>query len=521
MRQTLTLALLIFGAVLARGQQSPATPAPAGSLTQSTSQCLIDPSSGRCANAQAPQEPHLIPPPRDEPEQELFGAHIQRAMTLLATSNSDRRWPVRILIYGQSILGNSGLTKLMSDYLHRQFPYADIQLENRAIGGFDGPRLVSTAVHDLYPFYPDLLIFHVYGGQQSGEVERIISNVRRYTTADILLVDDHQTSNAEVQKSSIDFWRQLAQKYDCELVDLSVTWSAYLREHALQPVQLLREGPHPNIDGYTLMTYLIGRHLRYSPIFPNNWQEMVHTYEARRPLDEEVEDEIRIEGDGWSLGKEGSEGIYGESSHGKLHLDFDGNRVDLIAAHVDGGSKLGSARILLDGKPPSENPDVYSITRPNTGPGTWFPAVMRISHTKPLIVEDWTLRITRINHDASDFAFEVIGSKTGLDGSGTNKEVFVSKSGRVKIEPRDWMLAQIMKTFKQTSAPPVGFEVHWSVVPMFKDAYQAPDTPDAAKIYQTTLFQLISNKHHSIDIIPNGDGVVPIEALQVYRPPLR
>jgi hypothetical protein len=42
-----------------------------------------------------------------------------------------------------------------------------------------------------------------------------------------------------------------------------------------------------------------------------------------------------------------------------------------------------------------------------------------------------------------------------------------------------------------------------------------------AKVYQTTLFQLAANTHHSAEIIPNGDGVVPIEALLVYRPPLR
>jgi hypothetical protein len=477
------------------------------------------PSTNTTAATQGNQQaPHLIAPPDDEPHQELFGAHVQRSVTLLATSNQERHWPVRILMYGQSIIGSEGFTKLMSDYLHQQFPYADIQLENRAIGGFEGPRLVRTSVHDLYPIYPDLVIFHVYGGQRSGETERIISNLRRYTTADILLVDDHHVRDSDIQQSSIDFWRQLAQKYDCELADISAVWPTYLHEHGLQTSQLLRDGTHPNIDGYTLMTYLIGRHLRYNPLFPNNWQQTVRTYDARRPLDEEVDDEIHLSGKGWSLGKEG---ILGEDSQGKLHLDFDGNRVDLIAAHVEAGQKLGSARILLDGKPPSENPDLYSITRPSQGPGTWFPAIMRISHTKPLVVEDWTLRITRINQDASNIVFEVSGSKTGQDGSGSNTDMFVSKSGRVKIESRDWMLAQIMKIFKQTEPPPVGFEIHWSVVPMFEDTYHVADTSDLAKIYQTTLFQLAANTHHSVDIIPNGDGVVPIGALQVYRPPLR
>jgi hypothetical protein len=510
MKVRLVSALLLLVALVARSQQpSVKTSVPGGTAIQS------GPPHDEPPKAQGN---HFVVPPDDETAQALFGAHIQRAMTLLQTSSREKRFSVRILMYGQSIVGSDDFTRMMSDYLHQQFPNADIQFENRAIGGFEAPRLVRTAVHDLYPYYPDLVIFHVYGGQRTGEVERIISNIRRYTTADILLFNDHRQGTSEIQESSIGFWKQLTQKYDCELVDVSAAWPAYLHKHALEPAQLLRDGVHPNLDGYTLMTYLIARHLRYNPVFPNNWQQMVRTYDARRPLDEGANDEIQVNGDGWSLGKEG---ILGESPHGKLQLDFDGNRVDLIAAHADAGHKLGTAKLLLDGKPPSENPDVYAITRPSSGPGTWFPAIMRISHTQPLIVEDWTLRITRISKDANSVAFEVAGSKTGPDGSGTNEKTFISNSGRVKIEPRDWLLAQIMTIFKQQTPPPVGFEIHWSVKPMFEDEYRAPGTPDMSKVYETTLFQLISNMHHSLVIIPNGDGAVPIESLQVYRPPLR
>src|ERR1039457_2093747 len=60
--------------------------------------------------ASSPVEPdrtavvqHAIAPPSDEPYQAFYGAHIQRTMTLLETSNQDRKWPVRILLYGQSI----------------------------------------------------------------------------------------------------------------------------------------------------------------------------------------------------------------------------------------------------------------------------------------------------------------------------------------------------------------------------------------------------------------------------------
>jgi hypothetical protein len=460
----------------------------------------------------------MIPLPDAEPNQELFGAHLQRTMTLLQTSNKSVHWPVHILLYGQSIVGSSAFTELLSSYLHQQFPYADLHIENRAIGGFGGERLVRTAVHDLYPAYPDLVIFHVYGGQVGGETERIFANIRRYTTADILLFNDHHVRDQEIQESSINWWRMVAQKYNCELVDVSAVWPKYLTEHALQPAQLLRDGTHPSVDGYALLTELIARHLRFNNLVPNQWLDTVRSYSARRPLDEGVDDEIRLQGNGWSLT---TDGIQSQSKADSLRLDFDGNRVDVIAAHVQAGEKVGTARILLDGKPPSQNPAVYTITRPSSLPGSWFPAIRRISHTAPLVLQDWTLRITKINKDATEIAFDVVGSVTGPDGSGTSSELFVSRSGQVRIEPRDWMPSQIMTTFKMKEPPPVGSEIKWSVQPMFVDLFAPGATTEKATVYQSTLFQLIPNTHHTIEIVPNGDGVVPIQSLEVYRPPLR
>lgn len=457
-----------------------------------------------------------MPPPSDELNQDLFGAHIQYSMTLLATSTSERRWPVRILLYGQSIIGNSTLTDLLRTYLHQKYPFADIDIENRAIGGFEADRLVRTSVHDLYPDYPDLLIFHVYGGQRTGDLERIISNVRRYTTADIVLFNDHQQAKEPISESSAAFFRYLAAKYDCELVDVSSEWPRYLKEHALQPSQLLKDGVHPNANGYSILAQMIERHLRFNPLFSDPWETEIRTYEAKRPIVEGVNDEITLSGPSWTPD---NEGVIGTSTEGKLRLEFQGNRVDLIAAHTD-LQNVGTARILIDGKPPSQFASAYTITRPSAGPGTWFPAVRRISHVSPLLVENWTLRIDHMNSDATDFDFDVVGSKTGPDGSGSSKQLFKSRSGRVVIEPQDWMFADIMKIFKQTTPPPIGFTVQWSVLPMSVDTYKAPVTPDSAKVYQTTLVQGISNDHHTLEIIPNGDGPVPIEAIKVYRPPL-
>jgi hypothetical protein len=458
-----------------------------------------------------------LPKPAPEEHQELFGAHLQRSMALLSTSSKERRWPVRVLIYGQSITGSSVLTKMMDEILRARFPYADLTLENRSIGGFGADRLTRTSFHDLFPFYPDLLIFHVYGGEKTGDFERIIANTRRYTTADILIFNHHQNRD---QKETLVFEAQhrryLAQKYDCELVDVSIEWPRYLKENNYGPERLLRDNVHPNEDGNRLLTQLIGRHLIFNPIYPSPSWETVRRYDARRPLEEGVDDEIALTGSGWKLE---SNGVAGSS--GSLKLKFEGNRIDLIAAQIKGLTQTGSARVLIDGKPPSADPRLYAITLPSKGPGTWFPSIRLVGHEKPLLLEDWTLRLTEVDQEAQTFRFEVSGSRTGPDGSGSSQERFVSNSGRVVIEPRDWMLVEIKKIFKQPALPPSGFEVRWSVKPMFQDVYTAPVMDDPSKVYAVTLAQGLTNTAHILEILPNGDGPVPIEAIQVYRPSLR
>jgi hypothetical protein len=460
-----------------------------------------------------------VPEPVPEPNQALFGAHLQRSMTLLATSNTEHHWPVKVLIYGQSIMGSDILTHDIEAFLKARYPFADITLENRAIGGFGADRLVRTSLHDLYPYYPDLLIFHVYGGERTGELERIFSNVRRYTTSDMVVFTHHQNGDGKGDLDVGPKWiRYLAEKYDIELIDVSAQWPLYLQDNHFEPSRILRDNVHPNEDGLALLTTLLGRHLQYNPLFRSGSVDRVRRYEARRALDEEAQDEIVFPGEAW---KNDREGAIGESPAGTLRLNFDGNRIDAVAAHVKDLAKTGSAKILIDGKAPSENPRLYALTLPSKGPGTWMPAIRAITFAKLPLVEDWILRVTEINADASQIRFTVTGSKTGADGEGTNTEKFVSRSGRVVIEPRDWMLADIMKIFKQPAPPAVGYEIKWSVQALCTDRYQPPVAADAVKVYATTLAQGLTNGPHTIEIIPNGDGPVPIEALQVYRPPLR
>ena len=74
------------------------------------------------------------PPAPPEPHPELFGSGIQRTMTLLATSSPAHRNPVRVLFYGQSITKQKW-SQFVAQDIRTRFPYADLTVENRAIGG--------------------------------------------------------------------------------------------------------------------------------------------------------------------------------------------------------------------------------------------------------------------------------------------------------------------------------------------------------------------------------------------------
>jgi hypothetical protein len=438
------------------------------------------------ARAEAPQEQGCFPLP--PPDGAALGVGIQRTMTLLAASTPEHRNKVRILFYGQSIT-EQDWWKRVADDLRKRFPNADLEIENRAIGGFASQWLIRPAEHDLYPFYPDLLIFHVYGAHNA--YDDIIRNVRSRTTAEVLMQKDHVTAwppEKPDEKADKGMWwdhmmnhvflPQIAQKYGCALVDIRGPWLEYLRTNKLQPKDLLKDGVHLNDHGNYLLAELVKRYLVHRPELPaDGWRDMVRTLEVGKDL-------------AWKAGR--------------IVLEFEGNRVDAIAGKAAGRA---IARVRIDGKKPSEFPECYRITRPSPGP--WSPLfVSRVDHEKPLVPEDWTLKVTSVSADGKTFTFDVKGSVTGEDGGGRSDKQFVSKSGRVKIAPDAWFAP---------GKVPAGHECKWRVLPMFVDTYEAPEAGDPSREAAVTLAQGLSNARHTLEIV----GDAPIRAIRIYRPPVR
>ncbi len=440
------------------------------------------------------------PAPKDLGDPSSLGRGIQRTMTLLATSTPDRRNTVKVLFYGQSITEQDWWKEVAAD-LKRRFPHANLIIENRALGGFASQRLVKTAETDLYPFYPDLLIFYVYGSHI--EYESIIRRTRERTTAEILIQTDHATSDANHTEETdparlfpngkiwgafmnYRFLPGIARKYQCGMVDQRNLWKKYLKQHNLPAPKLLRDGVHLNAHGNYLMA------------------ELVKAYLVRR-------DDVQIDPMNCETVRTFVVGEDIEWQGEKLTLPFEGNRVDVILR--DGASK--TAPVSIDGKRPSEIPELYGLTRALARPGGKWPVVMNLSREKPSVLEDWTMEVTRDPADEKLFHFAVSGSQTGPDGEGRSDQRFVSDSGRVVIAPEDWDVAYALRLAGVRPVPNT-FAVRWKVVPHFVDRIEPQGVEDRSVETVVTVAQGLENERHVLEIAGGAD--TPVAAVRVYGP---
>jgi hypothetical protein len=408
-------------------------------------------------------------------------------MTLLATSTPRRRKTVRVLFYGQSITQGAWWQEVADDLLKR-FPNADLRIENRAIGGFAADLLGRTVKYDVLPYYPDLVIFHDYGGEP--EYEAIVKLIRSQTTAEMLLMDDMESSpekpgdpepavRRQRWHDAHSVWlRGIADKYGCEFASIREPWKNLVRSENLMPLDVTTDGTHPNERGNHFMASLVSPYLQYDP--RSKPVEVTKEYPAT-----------------WK--------------RSRLKLAFEGNRVDLIPKR--GGDDGKPAQILIDGRPPSSFAEAYAFTRPSNMHGAWFPAILKFGPGAVPLIEDWKLTVTEVGPDDS-FRYRIEGTRTGPDGEGSSAEDFVSRSGRIRIGKADWSTAYAFAISKQKVR--VGFEVRWRVEPRFLDAYVRPDMPDGSLEYAVTAIQGISNGKHTLEIV----GEAPIEEVRVYRPPV-
>ncbi len=412
-------------------------------------------------------------------------ANIQRTMSRIAASTPQHPATVRWQFYGQSITAQAW-TKLVEEDLVRRFPTVNFIFQNPAIGGFTSPALIRTAEHDLYPWYPDLLVFHVYGPVD--KYEEIIRDVRARTTAEIVLWTSHLSAHETLDKdpdadSRIVAIREIARKYECTLIDVRKKWMEVLQQRHLEPSALLSDSVHLNEEGVQLLASLVAPELVCVP-------SLTTTPQAGEVLE-------------FSL----SSPAVSRDEAGNLTLAFTGNRV--VAVSDGGGS--GTADVLLDGQSMSERRELWAATRPSPAPQMWMPAVKQVSFEQTPVCEKWTLTCLKDSTpDAQRVHFRVQGSVTGDDGEGYSDQRFVSRSGRVVIEPDDWHLAWCLG-YKQLQLP-ANFPITWETYPTFATTYSAQKANT-----ETVLVQNCSNEPHQLTL-RGAAAQLALRAFRVYRP---
>jgi len=193
-----------------------------------------------------------------------------------------------------------------------------------------------------------------------------------------------------------------------------------------------------------------------------------------------------------------------------LSLEFTGTRADLVFKP----KAKGAVGVLVDGKRPSANPELYGFTRVSAFPMTDWPVLLRVSAGTPLVAEEWSLRISQASADGKLCHFILSGSSTGEDGEGSSTKRFVSKSGRVVLEPDDWNLAYCVQVFKRPL--PENHTVTWQAVLHGTDTAM----PSAAATNTEaclTIAQGLTAGSHVLEL--RGEGLAEsIQAVRFYHP---
>ena len=439
---------------------------------------------------------------------------LARSLGIIRTSTPTGRKVLKVLFYGQSITA-SGWPNIVVAHWHQKYPNTIFVVENRALGGFSSELLERTTAQDIAEFYPDLIVFHVYGDHRA--YERILRMFRAQTAADVILQTDHgevmpDPPCAEGLRLTLHrnqgcvgvlwghqrLWHDemsyhkipsFAKKYGMAVEPQRQWWRDYLTRTGISPSSLLVDDLHPNAKGKELI----------AEFFNHYFDHLVEHWNG------EVEQNV-VSISPSAVKHAGEQEV----------VPFEGNRLEILtnkpltvwpAAAVDGGSPVN-----LDG--------CYQVTRSSSVESVpEWPAVRRITLVRNHRPEDWTATLTNMSSDEKSFDFAIKGSTTGDEGRGNSLNDFVSKSGTLKIEGQDWMLgpAYLLKHIQHRTP----FEVNWSVRYVCGGNPELIDRGDGTVQYRYILATGIFNGKHTATISLPASSLADVIEFRSYQPPLR
>lgn len=439
---------------------------------------------------------------------------IARTLEIIRTSTPTNHKVLKVLFYGQSIT-RSGWHNAVIAHWREKYPSTVFVVENRALGGFASQVLVRTTEQDIAAFYPDLIIFHVYGDHRA--YETILRMFRSQTAADVILQTDHgevlpdpacaeglqlaphsKPGCAGVLWVHQRLWHDemsyhkipaFAKKYGIAVEPQRVWWRDYLLQKQVDPQSMLmNDGLHPNEKGNELIAEFFNRY-----------------------FDNLVED--------WNGQTE--QNVFSISADAAKHSDgmetvhFHGSRLELLS-----NQPLEISSVTIDKRSPKDIDGCYQVTRSSPLKSIPdLPALRRITLLHDHTAEDWAATITNITPDQKSVEFTVRASATGDQGNGSSLRKFFSKSGQLSIDGEDWMF-EWGYALKHVPLQ-VPTEVHWSVQYICSGNPEVIDRGDGTTEYRYVLGAGLSNGNHTAELtLPPNDLANAVE-FRAYKPPLQ
>ncbi|HEX8415005.1 MAG TPA: hypothetical protein VF637_14130 [Sphingomicrobium sp.] len=437
-------------------------------------------------------------------------AVLARTASILRTSTTTKPGVLRVLFYGQSIT-SPAWTDAAVAHLRRRYPNTAIIAKNLAIGGNSADLLERATERDIEDFFPDLIVFHVFGDHRA--YERIIRLFRSRTAAEIIVQTDpvrlpveplcHEGLNLNGKTPegcvgkywlrqriwedfmSSDFIPKMAVKYRLDLDPRREGWNDYLHRHNLAPSQLLADGLHPNATGWKLAATLFQV---YFDARISAWQGQPQKLVVSLHAPDAADTTYEVEGN-------------------RIELISDRPLVEAPHVQID----TMSSRVI-DG--------CWQVSRVSSVPGIpEWPAIRQVFVDRSVHQSlQWVARVRSDDFSHHDFSFSVYNSRDGYDGNGSGADDFHSRHGGMAIKKEDWVFTYAIQKGR-TEGLPRSFDVNWSM--SFKCKQQAPiHLPNGKLQYRYLAAAGLSNEKHVLRMSINDKDRAKITEVRVYKPPL-
>jgi len=368
--------------------------------------------------------------------------------------------------------------------------------------------LLGWARHLVIPDQPDVVLVYNFG--RTEDLETLLVELRRHTTADIIVGSLHwcvphkgiwpdpDTPNGHQDPPAL---RELCRKYGVEFVESRRELTRYMLDNKLEIEDLLVDSVHQSPYAARCINLNIARHFHQA--------ETPRCDPRSRERRLEVESGAPVEASGGWTPAEGGTAWTADQEGRWLLVPFTGNRIDLIGWRDPAG---GALEVWIDGKPAGDVPVFYtSYVEPDRKNALHPPMPPRdrgphgVGLGDAIVPQHWTITMTSDEGD-----YELAGSVAGPDGKGSALEPFVSNSGQITIPPELWRAADTNRTGDRFT-----FEVYRCATGRVDFKGQQKER------FRLHLVENLPTGPHTLKLVILGEGPVTVDAFDVFEPPLR